>query len=64
MDSQGVGAIPELVIILSITLKQGEVPAEWQERPHKLAQKDVVSRWTKKNGTSHYGYKNHVSDRL
>ena len=43
------------------TLKQGEVPAEWQAQPHKLAQKDVDARWTKKNGVSHYGYKNHVS---
>lgn len=43
------------------TIKQGEVPAEWQEQPHKLAQKDVDARWTKKNGVSHYGYKNHVS---
>jgi IS5 family transposase len=43
------------------TIKQGDVPAEWQEQPHKLAQKDIDARWTKKNGTSHYGYKNHVS---
>ncbi len=43
------------------TIKQGEVPAESQEQPHKLAQKDVDVRWTKKNGVSHYGYKNHVS---
>jgi IS5 family transposase len=43
------------------TIKQGEVPAEWQEQPHKRAQKDVDARWTKKNGVSHYGYKNHVS---
>jgi IS5 family transposase len=41
------------------TIKQGEVPAEWQEQPHKLAQKDVDARWTKQNGVSHYGYKNH-----
>ena len=43
------------------TIKQGDVPAEWQGQPHKLAQKDVDARWTKKNGVSHYGYKNHVS---
>lgn len=43
------------------TIKQGAVPPEWQDRPHKLAQKDVDARWTKKNGVSHYGYKNHVS---
>ncbi len=43
------------------TIKQGEVPSQWQEKPHKLAQKDVDARWTKKYGTSHYGYKNHIS---
>lgn len=43
------------------TLKQGEVPAEWQAKPHKFVQKDVDARWTKKHGTSYYGYKNHVN---
>ena len=43
------------------TLKQGEVPAEWSSKPHKLAQKDVDARWTKKHGMSYYGYKNHIS---
>lgn len=42
-------------------LKEGEVPAEWPSTPHKLAQKDVDARWTKKHGVSHYGYKNHIS---
>ena len=42
-------------------LKQGEVPEDWQGQPHKLAQKDIDARWTKKNGVSHYGYKNHVN---
>ncbi|MCH9056053.1 transposase [Synechococcus sp. PCC 6716] len=37
------------------------MPSEWQEQPHKLAQKDVETRWTKKNGVSYYGYKNHIS---
>lgn len=41
-------------------VKEGEVPEEWKENPHKLAQKDVCARWTKKNGTSFYGYKNHL----
>jgi IS5 family transposase len=44
-------------------IKQGEVPVKWQEQPHKLAQKDVDARWTKKNGMSYYGYKNHVNSR-
>ncbi|MEA5464903.1 IS5 family transposase [Leptothoe sp. PORK10 BA2] len=43
------------------TIKAGKVPEEWQDTPHKLAQKDVDARWTKKNGTSHYGYKNHIN---
>jgi len=43
------------------TIKQGDVPSEWQEQPHKMAQKDIDARWTKKNGVSYYGYKNHIS---
>lgn len=42
-------------------LKRGEVPDDWKAQPNKLAQKDVDARWTKKNGVSHYGYKNHIS---
>jgi IS5 family transposase len=40
------------------TIKEGEVP-DWPE--HKRRRKDVDARWTKKNGKSFYGYKNHVS---
>jgi IS5 family transposase len=40
--------------------KTGTSPKEWEDKPHKLAQKDVDARWTKKNNTSFYGYKNHV----
>ena len=40
------------------TIKEGEVP-DWPER--KRRRKDVDARWTKKNGKSYYGYKNHVS---
>jgi len=29
-------------------------------KPHKLAQKDVDVRWTKKNNTVFHGYKNHI----
>jgi hypothetical protein len=29
-------------------------------KPHKLSQKDVDARWTKKNNAVFYGYKNHV----
>lgn len=42
-------------------IKAGEVPAEWEKNPHKRVQKDVDACWTKKNGKSHYGYKNHIS---
>ena len=42
-------------------VKQGEVPQDWQEQPHKLQQKDTDARWVKKNGRSYYGYKNHVN---
>ena len=42
-------------------IKQGEIPSEWQDKPHRLAQKDTDARWTQKNGTSHFGYKDHIS---
>jgi IS5 family transposase len=42
-------------------LAQGEIPDTWQEKPHRLSQKDMDARWTKKNGQSHFGYKNHIS---
>lgn len=43
-------------------IKEGEVPEEWTapEKRHKLAQKDIDARWTKKNNETHYGYKDHV----
>ena len=41
-------------------IKGGEVPEEWFEEPHKLAQKDTNARWAKKNSETHYGYKNHA----
>ncbi len=41
-------------------IKSGETPESWKAKPHKLAQKDVDARWTKKNNTTFYGYKNHV----
>ena len=42
-------------------IKNGEVPEKWEEKPAKRRQKDVDARWTKKNGQSHYGYKNHIN---
>ena len=34
-------------------IKQGKVPEDWQDTPHRLRQKDLDARWTKKNGVSH-----------
>jgi len=42
-------------------LKRGEIPQQWQDKPHRLAQKDTDARWTKKRGVSHFGYKNHIN---
>src|SRR3972149_6617387 len=41
-------------------IKQGEVPEQWKEKQHQLSQKDIDARWTKKNGKSYYGYKDHI----
>lgn len=41
-------------------IKQGEIPDQWKENPNKLEQKDTDARWTKKNGKSYYGYKDHI----
>jgi transposase, IS5 family len=41
-------------------IRQGEVPEDWKQKPHKLSQKDVEARWTKKNGVSYFGYKDHL----
>jgi IS5 family transposase len=42
-------------------LKAGEIPPQWQENPNQGAQKDNDATWTKKNGKSYFGYKDHVS---
>ena len=39
-------------------IKAGEEPEGWSEA--KRRQKDVDARWTKKNGKSYFGYKNHI----
>jgi len=47
------------------SIKAGETPESWVDKPAKRSQKDVDARWTKKHGKSHYGYKNHVNvDRM
>jgi len=38
----------------------GTAPEQWKEKPHKLCQKDIDARWTKKNFVTFYGYKNHI----
>jgi transposase, IS5 family len=43
------------------TVKRGETPAEWEQKPAKNRQKDKDARWTKKHGKSFFGYKNHVN---
>jgi IS5 family transposase len=32
----------------------------WNDQPNKKCHKDIDARWTKKNGDTFYGYKNHV----
>src|SRR5262249_32334375 len=41
-------------------IKAGKMPEGWEKQPAKNAQKDKDARWTKKNGESFYGYKNHL----
>lgn len=43
------------------TVKEGNIPSDWVEKPAKLAQKDRDARWTKKHDKSYYGYKNHIA---
>ena len=42
------------------TIKKGDIPEEWKGKGNKLRQKDTDARWTKKNGRSYFGYKDHV----
>lgn len=39
--------------------REGKAPVQWSE--NKRRRKDVDARWTKKNGKSFFGYKNHIS---
>jgi IS5 family transposase len=41
-------------------IKEEEGDSLWSENSHKKCQKDTDARWTKKNGTSYFGYKNHI----
>ena len=44
------------------TLKNGEIPEEWDDpaHPQKLAQRDTDATWTKKGNEAHFGYKDNV----
>lgn len=42
-------------------IKAGWTPEVWDENPERLRQKDLDARWIKRNGVSHYGYKNRNS---
>lgn len=41
-------------------IKNGEGEDLWNDKPHKKCHKDIDARWTKKNGETFYGYKNHA----
>jgi transposase, IS5 family len=42
-------------------IDQGKIPEDWEGQPQRLCQKDRDARWTKKNGASHFGYKDHIN---
>jgi IS5 family transposase len=42
-------------------VKAGITPEDWRRRRSKNRQKDKDARWTKKQGRSYFGYKNHVN---
>ena len=41
-------------------IKTHETPEGWEEKPHKLAQKDLDACWAKKGAQTFFGYKNHI----
>lgn len=41
-------------------IKAGRLPEGWEENADRLRQKDLEARWVKKNGISHFGYKNSI----
>ena len=42
------------------TIKEGKGDTLWSDKPNKKRHKDIDARWTKKNGETFYGYKNHT----
>lgn len=41
-------------------IKEGNGDELWKDKPNKKKHKDIDARWTKKNGETFYGYKNHA----
>ncbi|MCP4550549.1 MAG: transposase [Bacteroidetes bacterium] len=41
-------------------IKQGNGDELWNDKPNKKKHKDADARWTKKNGETFFGYKNHA----
>jgi len=41
-------------------IKEGGIPEDWKDNPHKLSHKDTDAQWVTKNKEKHYGYKNHA----
>jgi len=41
-------------------IKEGKGDELWNDKPNRKKHKDVDARWTKKNGETFYGYKNHA----
>lgn len=41
-------------------IKNGAGDDLWNDKPNKKKHKDIDARWTKKNGETFYGYKNHA----
>lgn len=41
-------------------VREGVIPEDWKNKPNKLEQKDLDADWTKKNGKTYFGYKNHI----
>ena len=44
----------------NVKIKKGEGQSLWNDQPNKKKHKDIDARWTKKNGETFYGYKNHA----
>lgn len=44
----------------NVKIKKKEGQSLWNDQPNKKKHKDIDARWTKKNGETFYGYKNHA----